>query len=210
MIKRISSLLAVLAMVSVAGGAMAAGGDAKAGFEKSALCHGCHGEQGYAIAPNFPNLAGQKPGYIMKQVGDFQKGHRNNDTMSPMAATIADAQDLKDIAAYFSSQKTMKAMIPGSDKKLVDKGKDIFENGNPTSGLYGCVNCHGPKGKGKSETNQIFPIIGGQNKDYLVAQLTTFRSGERANDPAGMMGDIAKRLSEADIDAVTEYLSSIE
>lgn len=208
MIRKILSTVAALTMLSAAGGALAAG-DAKAGFEKSALCHGCHGEQGFAIAPNFPNLAGQKPGYIIKQVTDFQKNHRYNDTMSPMALSVASKDDLYDIAAYFSSQKNMKAMIPGGDDGLIKKGKDIFTNGNPKSGLYGCVNCHGPKGRGKSKSNQIFPIIGGQNKDYLVAQLTNFKSGDRKNDPAGMMGDIAKRMTDKEIDAVTEYLSSL-
>lgn len=208
MIRKILSTVAIAALFSVAGGAQAAG-DPEAGYNASALCHGCHGEQGMAIAPNFPNLASQKPGYIVKQVEDFQQQHRYNDTMSPMAFTIASKEDLYNIAAYFSSQKPMKAMIPGSDEKLIKKGKVIFESGNPESGLYGCINCHGPKGRGKSATNQVFPIIGGQNKDYLIAQLQTFRSGERKNDPAGMMGDIAKRLSDAEIEAVSEYLSSL-
>jgi len=208
MIRRISSYAALLLMAAVAGGAQAAG-DTKAGFDKSALCHGCHGEQGYAIAPNFPNLAGQKSGYIVKQVTDFQKNHRYNDTMSPMAAAVGTKQDLYDIAAYFSSQKAMKAMIPGSDKKKIDQGKKIYEKGNPRTGLYGCLNCHGNKGMGKSPNNHVFPVLGGQNKDYLVQQLNDFRAGSRKNDPAGMMVDIAKKLSEAELDAVTEYLSSL-
>ncbi len=208
MIRKIFSTVAVVALLSAAGGVQA-GGDPEAGFEKSALCHGCHGEQGQAIAPNFPNLASQKPGYIVKQITDFQKNLRYNDTMSPMALSIASKEDLYDIAAYFSSQKPMKAMIPGSDEKLIKKGKEIFEKGNPRTGLYGCINCHGVKGRGKSPSNQVFPVIGGQNKDYLVAQLQNFRSGDRKNDPAGMMGDIAKRMSDAEIDAVSEYLSSL-
>jgi len=208
MIRKIFSYAAVLIIFSAAGGAFAAG-DPDEGFDKSGLCHGCHGEKGQAIAPNFPNLASQKPGYIFKQVTDFQKEHRYNDTMSPMAAVVASKQDLEDIAAYFSGQAPMTAMIPGSDGGKIAKGKDIYIKGNPKTGLYGCVNCHGNNGRGKSKTNQIFPVIGGQNKDYLTAQLNTFRSGERTNDPAGMMQDIAKRLSDDDIDAVAEYLSSL-
>ncbi|MDH5691490.1 MAG: c-type cytochrome [Gammaproteobacteria bacterium] len=209
MIRKMSFILGLAAIVAASGGAFAAGGDPKEGAVKSALCHGCHGENGQSIAPNFPNLAGQKPGYIFKQVTDFKNNHRYNDTMSPMALTVASNQDLKDIAAYFSTQKSMTAMIPGSDGKLLKQGETIFASGNPKTGLYGCVNCHGKNGKGKSGSNQVFPVIGGQNKDYLVAQLTTFRSGERKNDPAGMMGDIAKRLSDAEIEAVSEYLSSL-
>jgi cytochrome c553 len=208
MIRKVLITSVAILSFTAAGGALASG-DPEAGFSKSALCHGCHGEKGFSIAPNFPNLAGQKSGYIIKQVTDFQKNHRYNDTMSPMALSVTSQQDLQDIAAYFSSQKSMKAMIPGSDKKKIDQGKKIFEKGNPRTGLYGCINCHGPKGRGKSPTNQVFPVIGGQNKDYLVKQLTDFKAGDRKNDPAGMMGDIAKKLSDAELDAVTEYLSSL-
>jgi len=209
MIRKTVSYVAVLITCLLSVNGVFAVGNIEEGATKSALCHGCHGEKGQAIAPNFPNLANQKSGYIIKQVIDFQKNYRHDDTMSPMAATVASKQDLSDIAAYFSSQKAMTAMIPGGDASKIEQGKKIFNDGNPETGLYGCVNCHGKNGRGKSATNQIFPIIGGQNKDYLTAQLMTFRSGERKNDPAGMMGDIAKRLSDKEIDAVAEYLSSL-
>lgn len=209
MIRKIFSTVAAVSIMAVAGGTAQAAGNAKAGLEKSAMCAGCHGEKGYAIAPNFPNLAGQKPGYLIKQVQDFQKNHRYNDTMSPMAQAVASNEDLYDIAAYFSSQKHMKAMVPGSDSKAIKKGKSIYDKGNMKTGLYGCVNCHGPKGRGKSPSNQIFPVIGGQNKDYLVQQLKDFKTGTRKNDPANMMMDIAKRMSDSEIDAVAEYLSSL-
>lgn len=197
-------------MLMATAGVAQAAGDPEQGLVKSALCAGCHGETGQAIAPNFPNLASQKAGYLIKQVEDFQKNHRYNDTMSPMALSVASKEDLYDIAAFFSSQKKMTAMIPGSDSKKIKKGKQIFEKGNMKNGLYGCVNCHGAKGRGKSANNHIFPIIGGQNKDYLVQQLNDFKGGARKNDPAGMMADIAKKMSDAEIDAVAEYLSSVQ
>ena len=212
MIKTLKAVSVLLALFSVAGGAYA-GGDAKAGAAKSELCQGCHGADGMTVNPECPNLAGQKPGYIFKQVIDFQKGLRNNDTMSAMAALAGSVQDLKDIAAYYASQKTMEGsrymMGAPTDKKKIAAGKKIFLNGNPRTGLYGCVNCHGKNGKGKSETNQIFPVIGGQTKEYLMKQLKDFRKGDRTNDPANMMMDIAKKMSDKEIDEVTEYLGSL-
>ena len=211
MIKTLKAVSVLLALFSVAGGAYA-GGDAKAGATKSELCQGCHGVDGMSVNPECPNLAGQKPGYIIKQVVDFQKGLRHNDTMSAMAALAGTAQDLKDIAAYYSSQKVMEGsrymMGAPTDKKKIAAGKKIFLNGNPKTGLYGCVNCHGKEGRGKSKTNQIFPVIGGQTKDNLAKQLRDFRKAERTNDPANMMMDIAKKMTDAEIDAVTEYLGS--
>jgi cytochrome c553 len=55
----------------------------------------------------------------------------------------------------------------------------------------------------------MFPVIGGQNKDYLLKQLKDLRSGERHNDPAGMMGGIASKLKDAEIDALVEFISEM-
>jgi len=212
MIKTLKAVSVFFALLSLSGGAIA-GGDAKAGGPKSELCQGCHGADGMSVNPECPNLAGQKPGYIFKQVKDFQEGKRHNDTMSAMAALAGSNQDLKDISAFYGSLKSMTGKNyllapPPSDAKKIAAGKKIFLNGNPRTGLYGCVNCHGKNGKGKSATNQIFPVIGGQTKDYLVKQLKDFRKADRSNDPANMMMDIAKKLSDKEIDLVTDFLAS--
>ena len=88
-------------------------------------------------------------------------------------------------------------------------GKFLYVNGNAATNLYGCINCHGENGKGKSPNNSVFPVIGGQHKDYLVKQLNEFRNGKRANDPAGMMSDIAEKMTDVEIDAVSEYLAGL-
>ncbi len=125
-----------------------------------------------------------------------------------MAATVASVQDAKDIAAYFHKQKMVKKPLTEVDKNLAAKGEKLFKNGNPTTGVYGCINCHGPRGKGKSKKITQFPVIGGQHRDYIIKQLKDFKAGRRANDPGGMMADIAKRLSDDEIRAVAEYLSA--
>ena len=213
MIKTLKAVSVLFALFSVAGGAFA-GGDAVAGKGKSELCQGCHGVDGMTVNPECPNLAGQKPGYIYKQVKDFQNALRHNDTMTAMAGLAGSDQDLKDISAYYGSLKMMQGskymMGAPTDKKKIAAGKKIFLNGDPRTGLYGCVNCHGKDGKGKSETNQIFPVIGGQTKDYLAKQLKDFRKADRTNDPANMMMDIAKKLSDAQIDALSEYLGAVD
>lgn len=211
MIKKAHAFAAFFALISMAGGVQA-GGDPEAGKGKSDLCQGCHGGDGMSVNPECPNLAGQKAGYIIKQVVDFQKGHRNNDTMSPMAAMLEDPQDMKDVAAFFAAMPVMTAAKYSSpapsDKKAIAKGEKLFAEGNPESGLYGCVNCHGQKGKGKDAANQIFPVIGGQQETYLRKQLTDFRVAARTNDPAGMMGDIAKKLADDEMEALIAYLAN--
>lgn len=190
------------------GVAHAGGGDPVAGEAKAGLCGGCHGFDGNSEDATYPRLAGQYEGYIVKQVMDFQKGHRaNNETMAGMAAMVGSAQDAKDIGAFFSQQK-MKGALTKPKKDLVAAGEKLFIEGNPKKGVYGCINCHGPSGKGKAQNISTFPVIGGQHKGYLVKQLKEFRDGARANDPAGMMAAIAKNLSDKEIEAVAEYLSS--
>jgi cytochrome c553 len=185
------------------------GGDAAAGEGKSALCQGCHGADGNSASADFPRLAGQYSGYIVKQVRDFQSGLRaNNDTMAGMAATVASVEDAKDIAAYFASKKMAKEPLVPVNADLVKKGEKIFTEGDPQSGLYACINCHGERGKGKAPNITQFPRIGGQHRDYLIKELNDLRAGTRKNDPGGMMQDIAKKLSEDELKAVAEYLSA--
>jgi len=179
-------------------------GDPAAGKDKSAMCQGCHGEDGNSAAPNFPKLAGQFANYLQKQIRDFQSEARVDPTMSSMAATVTERQDLLDITAYFASQKQMKGSGGSSEA-----GMKLYIEGNAATGVYGCINCHGENGKGKSPNNAVFPLIGGQHKDYLVKQLTDFKKGDRKNDPSGMMADIAKLMTNAEIEAVSEYLSGL-
>lgn len=66
-----------------------------------------------------------------------------------------------------------------------------------------CIGCHGPKGV---SMNSLWPNLAGQKPDYLMKQLHDFRDGKRV-DP--IMNGIAKSLSDADIQAVANYYSSL-
>ncbi len=81
-----------------------AGGDAAAGKTKAATCAGCHGTKGISAVPNYPNLAGQKEAYIVKQLKAFKAKTRTDPTMNAMAAPLSDA-DMANVAAYFSGLK---------------------------------------------------------------------------------------------------------
>ena len=83
-----------------------AGGDAQAGKAKAAqVCAACHSADGTKpTTPAYPILAGQHYGYIVRALEDYKSGKRKNPIMQGFAATLS-AQDIANVAAWFSSQK---------------------------------------------------------------------------------------------------------
>ena len=94
------ALLTVLIFTSTP----ALAGDVAAGKAKAALCASCHGPTGISMSPLWPNLAGQKEQYLIKQIKAFRDGTRQDPMMAPMVAALSDA-DIENLAAYYSSQK---------------------------------------------------------------------------------------------------------
>ena len=80
-----------------------ANGDAAAGKVKSTFCAGCHGTGGVSVGDMFPNLAGQRYGYLVKQLKAFRDGTRKDPLMGPIAGPLSD-QDIENLAAYFSKR----------------------------------------------------------------------------------------------------------
>lgn len=91
---------------------LASDGNAAAGKTKAATCFACHGEDGNAVDPQYPRLAGQYDEYIQQVLHEYKDGQRTNPIMKGMAATLSE-QDIKDIAAYFSSLPTKLDTLKG-------------------------------------------------------------------------------------------------
>ena len=190
--------------ISVAASAWAEGGNAEAGKTKSATCAACHGADGNSVNPEWPKLAGQHPSYIAKQLANFKDDARVNPSMSPMAKPLSE-QDMADLAAYFSSQ----AAKPGeADQTKVALGEQMYKGGNNATGVAACAACHGPTGTGNPASN--FPSLSGQHATYIKNQLSAFRKGERANDAGKMMRNVAAKMTDAEIEAVAEYIAGLK
>jgi cytochrome c553 len=179
-------------------------GDPLAGMTGSQLCQGCHGEVGLSVEDLIPNLAGQYADYIAKQLRNFQSGARTHQIMNAMARAISDTE-LIDIAAFYASQNKMHGNGSGNNPV----GKNLFLNGDAGRNIPPCMSCHGENGKGLAPNIATNPVIGGQHMSYLRVQLQHWRSGERSNSPDGAMNKVAKSLTDAEIEALANYLSGL-
>ncbi len=190
--------------------AIAVDGDPEAGKAKATTCAACHGPDGNSAIPMNPKIAGQHADYLYKQLTEFklamttggQEG-RNNAVMGGMVMPLSD-QDMKDLAAYYSSQELKTGETP---EDAIEPGEALYRGGDETRGITACIACHGPDGSGMKSAG--FPVISGQHKDYTKAQLEGFRSGQRANDLNGMMRDIAAKLTDEDIEVLSAYLAGL-
>jgi len=191
--------IALTLLVSLVGGANATG-NAEAGKAKAAMCAACHGADGNAPVAMYPKLAGQHADYIVKQLKEFKSGARKDPIMMGMAAGLSD-QDMADIGAHYQSLQMTEGTTP---EDVVAKAKSLYQGGDLERNIPACMACHGPRGNGNGLAK--FPKISSQNEAYIAAQLKKFRSGDRANDPQGMMVDTTQRLTDAEIDLLAKYL----
>ena len=173
-----------------------AAADAAAGERKAATCTACHGASGNSSNALYPSLAAQTPLYIYYQLLQFREGRRINEQMSPFATNLSDA-DMKDIAAYFSAQKSLGADV-NLDAAQIAAGKAVASRNH-------CGSCHLPTFAGQNH----IPRVAGLQLDYLIAQMRGFKTGER-QDIDGTMASAAQPLSDKDIVDISTYLASLK
>lgn len=195
-------LISMLLTLGITGVAHAAG-DAAAGQAKTAVCAACHGADGNSAIPNFPKLAGQNEKYLVKQMKDIKAGARPVVEMTGLLDNLSD-QDLENIAAYFAKQNVQ---IGHAAADQVEAGEKIYRAGIAGKGVAACTACHSPNGTGTNSA--AFPAVGGQHAAYVEKQLKMFRNADRNNDPNSMMRDIAAKLSDAEIKAVSSYIQGL-
>lgn len=168
-------------------------------------CALCHGHDGISRTAKFPKLAAQTEAYMIKQLIDFSENRRHNDggMMNGGAASQFPLEKLREAARHYSRQQPPPPATTEASAEIVARGRMIFEKGLSAQGVPACKSCHGAA----AAASLGRPRLESQHVRYLKKQLGDFRNGARANDPDGPMRGIAGRLSDADIEAVTVYLS---
>lgn len=196
--------------LGLTGIAMAATGNAEAGQQKSAVCAACHGPDGNSPLDMYPKIAGQHESYLFKQLKDYKLAAETGgeqgraDPIMQGQVMMLSEQDMADLAAFFAAQE----MSPGSaPEDVIAEGQKLFIGGDEARGIAACAACHGPRGDGMALAN--FPDISGQSAAYTKQQLERFRSGERLNDLNGMMGDVAAKLTDKDIEILSQYIQGL-
>jgi cytochrome c553 len=181
------------------GEAIYTSGDASRGIT---ACVSCHGAAGNSTIVQNPKLAAQHEAYTIKQLHDFKTPQRTNAIMTPIAKALTD-DDIKNLAAYLNVQ----VQKPGAarNKDTVELGKRIYRAGIAEKNVAACAGCHSPNGAGVPAQ---FARLAGQHQDYTVAQLFNFRTGARNNSV--QMTTIAKRLSDDEIKAVSDYIAGLK
>ena len=95
-----------------------------------------------------------------------------------------------------------------SDPELVAQGEKIYRGGKKETGVAACIACHGPQGNGNPAAK--YPSVGGQNALYTKKQLTDYKNGVRKPEGnAIMMHDIALKMSDEEMQAVTNYMQGL-
>jgi cytochrome c553 len=198
--------------------AKAKGGDAKAGAAKAAACAACHGLDGNATDPSlYPRIAGQSERYTAHQLALFKSGERANAIMQPFA-TMLSAQDMRDIGAYFATQKsgagiaddTVIASGPNKGMKFYEVGQRLFRSGDANRGIPACMACHGPAGAGNP--GPAYPHVGGQQAWYTARRLQEYRTGtttERNPVLYNVMSSVAKSLTDEEIQSLSSYMQGL-
>ncbi|MDG2456296.1 MAG: c-type cytochrome [SAR86 cluster bacterium] len=193
-------LLIILAASLVTIGA----GNADSGKDKVATCVACHGQDGNSMVGLWPSLAGQNANYLVRQLQHIKSGKRSIAVMAGLLDNFS-TEDLSDIAAFYASKNNTIGQVE-ADK--VELGRKLYYSGSLEKGIPACTACHSPKGKGNAPAG--YPLLSGQQADYVTKSLKNYRSGERNNDESSqMMMAIAYKLDDVEIDALSSFINGL-
>jgi len=180
-------------------------GDSNAGAQKVAVCAACHGTDGNSQVGNWPKIAGQNERYLFEQLKLIKTEERYIDVMKGLLDGYSE-EDLRDVAAFYANNSV--TMGQSADDESLVLGKLLYKVGDYERGIPSCQACHAANGSGNVLAG--YPALGGQHKEYLISSLLAYKSGERISGPnAYIMNQISQRLSEEDIEALSNYITGL-
>jgi cytochrome c553 len=169
--------------------ATAGDGNPDLGRELSEPCAACHGADGNAAGADMPTLAGQDARYFIKAMQAYQEGKRRHEGMFGAVDGLDEAA-LADLAAFYAVQDPVRRNVraPLTTAEWIER----------------CERCHGVEG---NSTDPRFPMLAGQEAEYLGAALQSYTGNTRENSA---MHAMSGPLSPADIERIIDYYSTRE
>jgi cytochrome c553 len=175
--------------------------------ERVVPCTGCHGKEGRATSEGFfPRIAGKPAGYLFNQLVHFREGRRHYALMTYLVEHLTDDY-LYEMAEYFARLDIPYAPPApvAQPRPLSSRGEALVRQGDAASKIPPCAQCHGATLMG---ANPAIPGLLGLSRDYLLAQLGRWRTGERRAHAPDCMAKIAAQLTPDDVTAVSAWLAA--
>jgi len=164
-------------------------GDAKAGSAAAEKCATCHGADGNTSSTGVPTIAGQDARYFIKAMQAYKEGQRKHEKMSEAVAALSETE-INNLAAFYASQEPVR--------------RDVRAPFTTAEWVQRCERCHGLNG---NSTDPRFPMLAGQNEDYLTKAMQAYASGERSTS---VMHAMSEPLSASDIKRIVRHYASQE
>ena len=205
-----SPLVLVLALAcALPGMALAAPASVPVGHDsleqRIKACTACHAPKERHDA-FFPRIAGKPAGYLYHQLLNFREGRRQYPMMNYMVEHLPDDY-LREIAEYFAAQHPAPppAQPSSAGATALARGKQLVLHGDSGKKIPACIACHGEKLAGVAPA---IPGLLGLPRDYINAQLGAWKNGIRRAHAPDCMAQVAQRLSDADVGAVSAWLGT--
>ena len=161
----------------------------------ASTCAKCHGLDGVSTVKATPNLAGQRPSYLYRELKEYKLGNRSSADMAEKVKFLSEDALVK-VAAYYASLEpaAVSATKPPAPVDPVQAGKTAAAT---------CIKCHGESGI--SQKPGVPNLIGLEPK-YLVETMKGYKSEDRkvAKSDEEMTKALAA-LSDSQLEQVALY-----
>jgi len=182
-------------------GAEIAEGEAPA--DAAYACARCHGSGKPPRSELVPRLHGQPAAMLETALRGYASGERQSGIMQ-FAANGLSQDEIKRLAGYYAKLPPLPAPPIAADADAIARGGKLAREGDAERGIPACLSCH----SGAALPN--YPRLAGQPARYLAGQLRLWQRGLNQRSATGaIMAPVARRLSEADIAAVSAYFADI-
>ena len=172
--------------------------------EAASACARCHGADRRGTNSDLvPILHGQPVEFLTAALEQYANGRRASGIMQPVANDLL-PQARKQVAAYYAGLAPLAVTTRATDTASIERGRTLAEQGDAAAKVPACASCH------SAGSLKTYPRLAGQNAAYMANRLRLWKSGFAAeSDTDTIMAPVARALTDAQIDNISTYFSSL-